>query len=171
MIATPSGSVTVVSLSDDSARPLGLNAEVCGTWTFTVSPEDVLASLLSGATLISGGNLSFEQPVSETGVPAELCVTVLAFAQWPGSSHESAAIVERRGPWQPVGIVRKALLAAGSFSNSPPPVPSTSSQVFVIVLTAPPLHLHAGGNNTGDRRLLLMTGASPGAAVTVACTG
>ena len=79
-----------MSLSEDSARPLGLNAAVCGTWTLTVSPEDVLALLLSGATLISGGNLSFEQPVSDTGVPAELCVTVLAFTHWPGFSHESA---------------------------------------------------------------------------------
>ena len=109
MIATPSGSVTVVSLSADSARPLGLSAAVCGTWTFTVSPEDVLASLLSGATLISAGNLSFEQPVSDTGEPAALCVTVLFFTHLPGSSHDSASIVERRGPWQPVGIVRKAL--------------------------------------------------------------
>ena len=118
-----------MSLSADSAKPLGLNAAFCGTCTPTVKPDDVLAFVVSGETVIVGGNLSFEQPVNDTGVPVELRVTVLAFAHWPGSPHESAAIVERSGPWQPVGSVRNGLPLATSFSNSPVPASAVSMQV------------------------------------------
>ncbi len=65
--ATPSGSVTVVSRSADSARPSGLKAAFCETWTPTVNPDEVLASVVSGETVIVGGNSSFEHPVSASG--------------------------------------------------------------------------------------------------------
>ena len=80
------------------ASPSGVKAAFWETCTPTVKPEEVLALVVSGETVIVGGNWSFEHPVSETGVPAALCVSVLLFAHRPGLSHESAAIVERRGP-------------------------------------------------------------------------
>src|ERR1700735_2754452 len=70
LIVTPAGNATVVSLREDSPSPSGLSPAVCGTGTPTVRPEELLASLTSGATAIAAGNASFEQPVICTGSPS-----------------------------------------------------------------------------------------------------
>jgi len=64
---TPSGSVTVVPRSADSARPVATPVVSCGTCTATVTPVGELPASPSDATTIDGVNGSWLQPAK----PAE----------------------------------------------------------------------------------------------------
>src|ERR1700742_1949074 len=63
LIATPSGSVTVVSSMLDMATPSGSSSPSWGTLRSTDRPAGVSAKVVSGATLNEGENERCSQPV------------------------------------------------------------------------------------------------------------
>src|ERR1700728_3146987 len=66
LIATPSGSTTVVSFKPGVAKPSGFSP--CGTLTVADKPAGVSEKLVSGARLMNGWKcLRFSQPVIPTG--------------------------------------------------------------------------------------------------------
>ena len=117
LIATPAGSVTVVSFTVDSANPVGFKLASCGTCIPTVNPVGVLAACPSGATLIDGSKFNRLQPSSANGSPVPVLRTVYSFGAvtTDGSAHESASTRQS----STVPCTTSARSAAAAYSSSP----------------------------------------------------
>src|ERR1700678_2800153 len=111
LIATPSGSVTVVSRTSEPSSPPPFRAPCCETCTSTVSPEALLPAVVSGATDTDGANVSRLQPSRPTGSPLVFSSNASPDRHTPGSDQESAftAVRMTSGPPQPVGSVKNGV--------------------------------------------------------------
>ena len=133
-------------------------------------PRRAAGVLPSGATPISGGNMSFEQPVNDTGAGGVVRER-LTLTHLPGSAQDSAArraqgaVAARRQ--------RQESFAAARFRFriplSPDVVPWSVQELLVYFPLPGCTRTH--GVNTPRSSGCLMTGAAGGAPVTVACTG
>src|SRR5580704_1681597 len=98
LIATPSGSATVVFFTSASESPSPFRLTACGTCTVTASPVGVLPACSSGVKLIDGSNGSRLQPSNAgSGTVSGEDTKLPSFAQ------ESASTLVCSGPVHEVG--------------------------------------------------------------------
>src|ERR1700679_439996 len=113
LIATPSGSTTVVSFSPGVASPSGFSP--CGTLTVADNPAGVSEKLVSGARFMDGSKcLSLSQPVIPTGSSSLSCQgKPIAGGRRLSSCHvPSSSILNSGGCPHDVGNVNNGLCSA-----------------------------------------------------------